>query len=140
MNIIRDNKAQLVTAAGIIIAISILSVAFVSINLSSIYVPIEKGSFLKNEYDNIRQEFAGVIQNNLNGKLDYEENDFVKSFNYYFDETKDIFTYIETLHGYYFNAEFVSILYKDNAPSGFVCILTLSNAYQYIQEEVTYAF
>jgi len=140
MNIIKENKGQLLTVAGIIITISILSIAFVSINLSSIYMPIEKGSFLKNEYGNIRREFGGVIQDNLNGKLDYEQEDFIKIFNYYFNETKDIFTYVETLHGYYFNAEFVSILYKNNAPSSFVCVLTLSSDYQYTQEEVKYDF
>lgn len=140
MNIIKDDKGQLITLAGIVIVISILSVAFVSINLSSIYIPIEKGSFLKNEYENVRQEFGFMMQDNVNEKLSYENNEFVGIFNNYFNDTKDVFTYIETLHGYYFNAEFVDILYKDNSPSGFICVLTLSTDNQFVEEEIKYDF
>jgi hypothetical protein len=140
MNFIKNNKGQLITLAGIMITISILSVAFVSVNLSSIYLPLKKGSFLKEEYDNVRREFGGVLKDRLNEKLDYEASDFMKCFNYYFNETKDIFSYIETLCGFYFNAEFISMLYKNNMPSGFVCVLTLSNDNQYIEEEVIYDF
>ena len=60
-----DNHGQLLMLAGIIITISILSLALVSISLSGEVSISKKDSFIKYEYDNVRTEFGFALKERL---------------------------------------------------------------------------
>ena len=133
----RGEEAQLLLLGGIAICLAIITLAMISVNLSSISSPIDKSLFIKPEYDNIRKEFGVALSERLNGKLDYGENLIRLNFNY----TRDTFIFlIESLKGNSFDAKYAGLTYSPDGVDGIRVILTLSNSYEYVNEEVEYDF
>jgi len=132
----RNNDAQILLLGGIAMSVAILTLAMISVSLSSISTPIDKSTFIKSEYDNIRREFGVALQDRLDGKLDYNE-DLIRL---YFNDTKDTFVFfIESLHGNNFNAEYIGLTYTtDDVVDGMAVALTLSNGVECITEDVEY--
>jgi len=106
-----DNRGQLLMLAGIIITISILSLALVSISLSGEVSISKKNSFIKNEYDNVRTEFGVALKDRLVDLSNYNGEDFNTTIKEYILDTEDIFVFTENLDGYFFDVIFI----KDNA-------------------------
>jgi hypothetical protein len=129
-----DKRSQLLLSAGIIITLSIISLSLISVSLSKIVLPIDKSTFIKPEFDNIRKEFGTALQDRLYGKLQYSE-DLV---HLYFNDTRDAFVFVEALHGYYFDAKYIKLTYNIDGPDGLIAMLTFSNGKEYICEQVEY--
>lgn len=103
-----NDNGQLLMLAGIIITISILSLAVVSISLSEATTFSNKNSFIKYEYDNVRTEFGVALKERLVDLSQYEDDE-IDTIKAYIDDTKDIFVFTENLDGYYFD-----VIYDDN--------------------------
>lgn len=138
--IIKSNDGQLLLLAGIIISISIIAFASITAELSTnIGITIDKSSFLKSNYDNVRKEFGVALQDNLEGKLDYQKTTVENLVNLYFNDTRETFVfYVESLHSNYFDAEFLELTYNAGQINGLKAVLTLANEKEYISEVVTY--
>jgi len=133
-----DDHGQLLMLAGIIITISILSLALVSISLSGEISISKKNSFIKYEYDNVRTEFGVALKDRLVDLSQYG-NSTIKE---YILDTEDIFVYTENLDGYYFDVSFVKdefgqddyILMKGDKKIGIKVNLFLTNGEENIYE------
>lgn len=130
------DDAQLLLLAGIAISVSIIALASIAISLSSISTPIDKSTFIKSDYDNIRKEFGVALQERLEGKLDYNEN----LIRLYFNHTKDMFIFfVESIEGNTFDAEYQGLTYTtDQIAKGIGVKLSMGNGYDYITEVVEY--
>jgi len=135
-----DDRSQVLLLAGVAITIAIISFAMVSVSLSSIHMPIDKSSFIKSEFDNIRREFGVALIDKAEDGLKYPKNIFNDLFMLYFNDTRDVFIFVEVLHDNYFYAELVEITYTVDEPRGFIVLLTLFNEDEYISEEISYEF
>jgi len=120
--------------AGIIITISILSLALVSISLSGEISVSKKNYFIKYEYDNVRTEFGVALKERLVDLSNFE-NSTIKE---YVLDTEDIFVFTENLDGYYFDVTLVEndyIIVKGNEKIGIKVNLFLSKSGESIYEE-----
>jgi len=138
---LRSNKkgsddAQLLLIAGIILSVAIVTLASVSVSLSNADIAIDKTTFIKSEYDNLRREFGITLKDKIGNKLGYGE-DVIRT---YFNDTRDTYVFfIESLNGNYFDAEYIGLSYNDNQVDGIICLLRIGNGKEYVSEEITYA-
>ena len=87
-----DDRGQLFIIGGVMITLAILSLAVISTNLPDVAIPHDETSYLKPEYDNIRQEFGIALQNTLGSKLKYvPTNDDDDILHTYFNQIKNVF-------------------------------------------------
>jgi hypothetical protein len=129
----KEDNAQLLLIGGITICILIILSSAAIVSMSGVNIPIDKTSFIKGEYDNIRSKLYQVLKHNLENRLDDEE--YVMSiFNY----ARDQFSFAEARHDMYFHAEFLDFYYISDQPKGIITKLTLRNNYDVISEEVIY--
>lgn len=140
--ILRKNKSQLLLIGGVIITFLMLSMAMVSISIPDITRPVYKKDFILYEFANVKEEFGILLKGNMKkiiDDIDPSEDDV--NFNSlgvpHFDETKEMFIFIEKLNGNYFNAEYITGSYK-HAPKTVQVELTLKNEKELISEVVTY--
>ncbi len=120
--------------AGIIITISILSLALVSISLSGEISVSKKNYFIKYEYDNVRTEFGIALKERLVDLSNFE----IATIKEYILDTEDIFVFTENLDGYYFDVTLIEndyIIMKGNEKIGIKVNLFLSNSGESIYEE-----
>ena len=120
--------------AGIIITIGIITFGTISISLSNVSYPIDKRSFIKPEFDNIRREF-GIYLKDSYGDISQHSN---SSINLIFNYSKRIFTSIESLDGYYFNATLLDYYYKLDKIYGLKIRVSLVDDDEGVVEEVLY--
>ena len=131
------DDAQLLLIAGIFLSVAIVSLASVMVSLANIDISIDKTSFIKTEYDNVRKEFGTALRDKLEDKLGYGADLACV----YFNDTRDTFVfYLESLKNNYFDAEFKYITYNNYQPNGICCYLRLGNGKEYISELVYYDF
>ena len=129
------DDAQLLLLAGIFLSVAIVTLASVMVSLSDIDISIDKTSFIKSEYDNVRKEFGVALRDRLSGKLNYGEDLILV----YFNDTRDTFIYfVESLHGNYFDAEYRGLTYTNDEPDGIICFLKLGNGNEYVSEMINY--
>ena len=134
MRSLDDDHGQLLMMAGIIITISILSLALVSISLSGEISISKKNSFIKYEYDNVRTEFGVALKERLVDLSNYGDSTIKE----YILDTEDIFVFAENLDGYYFDVTFEQddfILLKGNDKIGVKVNLFLTNGDESVYEE-----
>ena len=129
----KEDNAQLLLIGGITICILIIVSSATIVSMSGVNIPIDKTSFIKSEYDNIRSKFYLVLKHNLESRLDDEEY-VMSSFNY----TRDQFSFAEARHDVYFYAEFLDFYYISDQPKGIITRLTLRNDNDVMSEEVIY--
>jgi len=145
--ILRSNKSQLLLIGGVIITILMLSMAVISISIPDITRPVYKKDFISYEFANVREEFGILLKGNMKKIIDDIDPtepgaDFDSLGLPHFDETKDMFIFIEKKHGNYFNAEYISGSYNPGSPGSPKTVqveLTLKNEKETISEVVTYA-
>ena len=131
--IFKDDEAQLLVLTGVTICVLIIVSYGAIISMSSINVPLDKSSFIKSEFDNVRTEFGLVLHDQLHGKMN--DIDFVRMC---FNHTRDLFAFAEAQHNNYFNAEFINVTYTMDTPDGIVAIITLSNDFNIVRDQVFY--
>lgn len=136
--IIKNNESQLLLIGGVLITIIILSMTMISISIPDITKPVYKKDFIKYEYANIREEFGVLLNDNLEGVIDHiSDSDTFDEFGMlHFEETKQMFSYLEKSHGNYFNAEYVD--FSSGPPKKVEIKLTLKNEKETITEIVEY--
>ena len=128
-----NDEAQLLVLTGVTICVLIIVSYGAIISMSSINVPLDKSSFIKSEFDNVRTEFGLVLHDQLHGKMN--DIDFVRMC---FNHTRDLFAFAEAQHNNYFNAEFINVTYTMDTPDGIVAIITLSNDLDIVRDQVFY--
>lgn len=129
------DDAQLLLLAGIFLSVAIVTLASVTSSLANADISIDKTSFIKSEYDNVRKEFGIALKDALSGKLIYDE-DLIQT---YFDETRDTFIFfVESLNGNYFDAEYKGLTYTNDEADGIICLLKLGNGKEYVSETIEY--
>ena len=128
-----NDEAQLLVLTGVTICVLIIVSYGAIISISSINVPLDKSSFIKSEFDNVRTEFGLVLHDQLHGKMN--DIDFVRMC---FNHTRDLFAFAEAQHNNYFNAEFINVTYTMDTPDGIVAIITLSNDLDIVRDQVFY--
>lgn len=135
----KNNKSQLLLIGGVLTTILILSMAMISISIPDITKPVYKKDFIQYEYTNVREEFGILLKGNLKKVIDDIDGD-AKFDDYgilHFDETKEMFIFIEKSHGNYFNAEYRDYV-DSSSPKAVEIKLTLKNEKDIISEVVTY--
>jgi len=121
--------------AGIFLSVSIVALASVMVSLANADVSIDKTTFIKSDYDNVRKEFGMALKDKLKGKLD-NNDEFIRT---YFEDIRDTFVYfIESMNGNYFDAEYIDKTYSYGEPDGIVCIIKFSNGKEFVKEQVSY--
>ena len=85
----KKDDAQLLLVAGIFLCVAIITLASVSVSLANIDISIDKTSFIKSEYDNVRKEFGVALKDKLAGKLQYSEELILT----YFNDVRDTFIF-----------------------------------------------
>ena len=129
----KDNNAQLLLIAGISICVLIIVSSAATVSMVDSFVPTDKTSSIKTEYDNVRNKFGLALQDHLEGKLETAD------VNYWFDITNNLFSYALARHNYYFNAVLVDTISSngDNDDS-IIVILNFSNKNDCITEQIEY--
>lgn len=122
--------------AGITITVGIIALGTISISLSTISFPIDKRSYIKPEFDNIRKEFGVFLKDSYGDISQYS----FSSINLIFNHSKRIFTSVEALDGYYFNAMLLGYYYKLDKISGLEIRLCLIDDDESVVEDVLYDF
>ena len=129
------DDAQLLAMGGILISIIVISSAVITINLSNSSIPLDKSDFIKTDFDNIRKEFGVALQDRLEEKMDYDEEDIKK----FFYDIALTFSFAESLRDNYFFAEYIEITNTvDDRPNGIKAKLTVGNKNEFITEVVQY--
>jgi len=128
-----NEKAQLLVLTGVTICVLIITSYGAIVSMSSVNVPLDKSSFVKSEFDNVRTDFGLVLQDQLHGKMN--DLDFVRMC---FNHTRDLFVFAEAQYNNYFNAEFIEITYTMDTPDGIVAVITLDNGFDVVTDEVYY--
>jgi len=129
------DDAQLLLLTGVFLCVAIVALASVMSSLANIDISIDKTSFIKSDYDNLRKEFGIALKDRLGGKLNYGETLTL----IYFNETRDIFAFfVGTLNGNYFDADYKGLTYTNNEPDGIICFLKLGNGNEYVSEVINY--
>lgn len=137
----KNNKSQLLLIGGVLTTILILSMAMISISIPDITKPVYKKDFIQYEYTNVREEFGILLKGNLKKVItNIVDNDTFDEFgNPHFNETKEMFIFIEKSHGNYFNAEHIAdSLYVYGPTKTLQIKLILINEKETISEVVTY--
>lgn len=134
-NLAKNNNAQILIVASIIIAVMLVTIGVITANLSNVNVnlPSEKSYSIYNNYIDIRQKFGTALYQ----RLYYVSNDeMIES---YFDDVAYEFSNIVNRHGNYFYAEFVSITYTYNDyHDGIIVKIGYRSDTSSIDEEVEY--
>jgi len=129
------DDAQLLLLAGIFLCVAIVALASVMSSLANVDISIDKTSFIKSDYDNVRKEFGVALKDRLGDKLNYEDASILT----YFNATRDIFVFfVGTLNGNYFDAEYRGLTYTNDEPDGIICFLKLGNGNEYVSEVINY--
>jgi len=106
---IHNNKGQLITLMGALLAVTVISIAALSAHLATIgtFVPAEHSETLLPEFINVKETFAFAVNRSVesisNNRSILEAFEYVK---------KRIFT-IEAKHGLLFNATLNKIYYRE---------------------------
>jgi hypothetical protein len=132
----KNDDAQLLLMASVIMAVSIIVLAAITASLSNIGVLPAKSSSIPSEFSVLREKFGIALQEAMGSNFEeMVEDDLVDD---YFDHVKNIFSFIEGRHNNYFNAELKNILYTNDRADGLNVCLTLNNEDESIYEEVDY--
>jgi hypothetical protein len=133
----KNEDAQLLLLAGIFLSVAIITLASITVSLANLDISIDKTSFIKTDYDNIRKEFGVALKDKLGGKLNYKDSEPLILT--YFNDTRDIFVFfVESLNGNYFDAEYKGLTFTNDEPDGIICIIKFSNGNEYISEVINY--
>lgn len=131
------DDAQLLLLAGIFLSVAIVSLASVMVSLANADVSIDKTSFIKSDYDNVRKEFGMALKDKISDKIDYKNPEPLIIV--YFEDIRDTFVFfIESLNGNYFDAEYKGLTYTNGKVSGVICFIELGNGKEFVSEAVTY--
>ena len=135
----KKDDAQLLLLTGIFLSVAIITLASITVSLVNVDISLDKTSFIKSDYDNIRKEFGIALRDRLSGKLNYEEKTLVPLVLTYFNDTRDIFVFfVESLNGNDFYAEYIGLTSTNDEADGIICFLTLSDDNECISEVITY--
>jgi len=133
-NYVKDD-AQLLLLAGIFLSVAIITLASITVTLANVDISIDKTSFIKSDYDNVRKEFGAALKDRLSGKLSFGDTLIFT----YFNDTRDIFVFfIESLSGNYFDAEYKGLTYTNDEPDGIICFLKFGNGNEFVSEVISY--
>ena len=104
-----NNKGQIITLTGAILAFTIISIATLSAQLSTIgsYVPAEKSESIMPEFMNVKETFAYAVDK-LTDDISSDRS-ILNAFN----TTRDRICRIESQHGLIFNATLDEIHYRN---------------------------
>ena len=135
----KNKKAQLLLIGGVLITFLILSLSMISISIPDITRPIYKKDFINYEYSNVKEEFGVLLNVSLKKVREYinDENTFEEYGKAHFNETKEMFVYIEKTNGNYFNVEYLNYD-AGSSPKTIRVRLTLRNNKENISEVVHY--
>ncbi len=134
-----NNSGQLFLMGGVIITLLIIGLAVVSTSLSEVTTEYKKENYLRDEYVNIRNEFGVALQDRIESKFNYVFLGNDQIIQTYFEKIRDEFVFVEKLHGYNFNAEYVDCFYTTGDKVESVSIkLILSNGEDSVSEIVNY--
>ena len=104
-----NNKGQIITLTGAILAFTIISIATLSAQLSTIgsYVPAEKSESIMPEFMNVKETFAYAVDKLTD---DISSNQSILNA---FNTTRDCICRMESQHGLIFNATLDEIHYRN---------------------------
>lgn len=132
-DVLNNKKAQILMIGGIIMCVMIVLSSVASISLTNIAVSIDKTTFIKSEFECVKDKFGLLLNDRLSGKLN-NITFIYSSFNY----SRDLLSFAEARHNNYFNAEFVEMTYTADEADGMIVDIILSNKNDYIKERVAY--
>jgi hypothetical protein len=136
--LIKKDEAQLFLLGGVVMTIAIISLGIVSVSLSDIGKSIDTRSFILSDFQNVRKEFGIALKDNIQGLLNYDEDNVKNMVESVFNDIRDIFIFTMGTHGLYFNAEYDDMTKTGGNLDGLIAHLSLSNGDEYISEEVRY--
>jgi hypothetical protein len=120
-------------------AIIIISMAALSTNISDFYEPVDKTSYIKHDYDNIRKEFGIALQDELGDKVQYILKDDSQIELQYFNYILETFVFIESSHGNFFDAEYIASTFTvGDKFDGIEVKLSFNNGEESVVENVKY--
>ena len=121
--------------AGVFLSVAIVTLSSVIVSLANADIAIDKTTFIKSDYDNVRKEFGMALKDKLAGKLSYGD-DFIET---YFQDIRDTFVFfIESLNGNYFDADYLEVTYTNDEPDGIKCYLRFGNGKEFVSEIIEY--
>ncbi|MEF8879433.1 MAG: hypothetical protein V5A64_03465 [Candidatus Thermoplasmatota archaeon] len=129
-----DDKGQLLIVAGVLISIMIVTSAIVSVNLAATNKPVDKGTFIKSEFEDVRETFGFALQDQLSQDVAESEDALQTVFN----DTKNQFSFAESRRDYYFNAEYLETKYVADKPDSVKVRIILKNERDSVSDVVYY--
>ena len=134
-----NDDGQIFLIGGVMITLVIISLAVLSIQISEVTSSYTDKYYLKNDYENICEEFGIMLEDKLGENLRYVSgpNDaiIVASFN----EINDYFSYASSLHGTSFHASYNATNSNVSSSAARLRVyMSLSNEYDCVQGEIDY--
>jgi len=129
-----DKNGQLLVVAGVIVTIMIVVASIATINITSVTQPIDKTSFIRNEFENVRSDFGYYLEDMLSSEVLSDSKELNKVFN----DSVGLFKFAEARHNYYFDAELVDVIAYSDVPDVLKVNLTLKDLDDSISEYVYY--
>ena len=102
-----NDRAQVITLMGAILAVSIIILAASSASLTNVgtVVPLERSYSLLPDFFEIKNEFVYALNRSIQGDAIYDDDAIEETF----DEVKRKISRIEASHGRFFYAELIDI-------------------------------
>jgi len=131
---IRRGCAQMLLAAGIVIAVSVIIVSVLSVRLSEVGVELYsgKGFSILEEFRNVRDKFGLALSDRI------PEGTSPNEIYTIFNETKNAFYTAETRYGFYFDCVLNNIVFVDENVVGVNVTLTLMHQDAKMVEDIIY--
>jgi len=134
-----NDKGQIFLIGGVMITLVIISLAVLSIQISQVTSSYTDKYYLKNEYENICEEFGIMLEDKLGGNLRYVSNPDDTIIVATFNEINDYFSYASSIHGNSFHASYdVTNSNVSSSAARLRVQMSLSNEYDSIQNEIDY--